>query len=563
MHLSRPAALSGLLLVASSLAGCPSLDEREVQLTGSLEAADAQVPLLPSTDGGGLSNPQGTPSCREGNCVAVGPIEPAPPGDLTGNATGSRDGGVSPLVDGGVCPGCSIDGTCVPANTPDPLDVCRICNPAVDATAWSANDGNVCDDGLFCTVDDTCQAQICSGAPRVCDDAVSCNGVSTCDETLDACSPATNECGANGFCDVTTAACVSTCLGCLVDGVCVQAGAERVGAPCFTCQPQVSTEAYSPAPGRACGAGPAACSGQDTCDALGSCQPNHSPPNTACGSPNANACDQADACDGSGNCNTRVSANGAQCNDGAFCSVGDRCLGGQCVATGGRDCGLNQACNEQADQCQCQGCQIGNTCFFDGDENPNNPCQVCDVARSRTAFSADVGRLCGAGATDCSAQDTCDARGVCNANDNADGASCSGVAGFCQGGQCASRQQFGTDCTLATQCLSGFCRTWFVDIDGDSHGNPAQQVRLCSGDPAQDTIRPDGSGLLIPALTANGQVFVGLGDDCCDAVGGAQVFPGKVSPVFGEQTACPDRPSRDFDCDGLVTCFNDNTEPCL
>jgi hypothetical protein len=283
-----------------------------------------------------------------------------------------------------------------------------------------------------------------------------------------------------------------------------------------------------------------------------------------CGSSASNACNQPDACDGAGNCQQRVSANGSACDDGAFCMVGDRCQGGQCLPTGTRDCGLNQSCNEQADQCQCQGCQVGGTCFFDGDTNPTNACQICDVDRSRTAFSPNVGARCGGAATECSAQDTCDNRGQCGANNREDGTTCSGQSGYCRTGQCLSRQQFGTECTLANQCLTGFCRTWFLDVDDDGHGG-TQQRTMCSPDPAMDTIRSDGAGLLIPIVTVNGQEFVALGDDCCDSTGfgGNLVFPGKVSPATIEQTACPNRPRRDFDCDGVETCFDGNPPPCL
>ncbi len=47
-------------------------------------------------------------------------------------------------------------------------------------------DGETCDDGLFCTVQDNCQAGICQGAERTCEDGDIC--------TLDACDEGLKEC---------------------------------------------------------------------------------------------------------------------------------------------------------------------------------------------------------------------------------------------------------------------------------------------------------------------------------------------------------------------------------
>jgi hypothetical protein len=547
-----------VILAAGCLTAC-QVDDRQVQLSGPVGEPDGLGAGASESDAGNTTAVVPGVDCSEATCISPG-LDTSRPGSNQAAA----DAGALGNASADTCPGCLIDGSCVAAAAQDLQNACLICDPARNPDAWSANDEAVCDDGSFCTVEDVCLAGACSGKPRECDDRVTCNGVSACDEEGDACSPATNECGANGFCDAASGDCVSTCTGCLVDDVCVAANAERPGDPCFTCQPAVSTTTYLPAAGKPCGAFPSECSGQDTCDVQGICRPNHLPANSPCGSSASNACNQPDACDGAGNCQQRVSANGAACDDGAFCMVGDRCQGGQCLPTGARDCGLNQSCNEQADQCQCQGCQVGGTCFFDGDTNPTNACQICDVDRSRTAFSPNTGARCGAVATECSAQDTCDNRGQCGANNREDGTTCSGQSGYCRTGQCLSRQQFGTECTLANQCLTGFCRTWFLDVDDDGHGG-TQQRTLCSPDPAMDTIRSDGAGLLIPIVTVNGQEFVALGDDCCDSTGfgGNLVFPGKVSPVTIEQTACPNRPRRDFDCDGVETCFDGNPPPCL
>jgi hypothetical protein len=379
-----------------------------------------------------------------------------------------------PLCDAGPsacdpnCSGCLIGGDCIGADTPNPENGCQLCDPARNAENWSDIDGLACDDGAFCTVDDACQAGVCSGGPRDCDDDVECNGVAQCDEAADACTPGENECGAERFCDVDTATCVSMCTGCVVSGTCVTSGAAEPGNPCRVCDPTRSTNTYSVTVGRSCGLGPATCSGQDTCGADGQCQPNHSPGGAPCGSAASGTCDQADSCDGNGACLPRLSPNGSTCNDGRFCTVGDECQGGVCTPTANRNCGAGVSCDETGDVCQCQGCSIGGTCVPAGTVNPTNPCQVCNPTRSTTAYVGNTGAACGSAATVCSGQDTCSDQGVCLPNHFNSQTTCGspgacGVANLCDGaGNCQPRSvDLNTDpanCgSCSHSCEAGAC----------------------------------------------------------------------------------------------------------
>jgi cysteine-rich repeat protein len=49
-----------------------------------------------------------------------------------------------------------------------------------------APNGTLCEDGQYCTVNDTCQAGACSGPPRDCNDQNSCT-TDSCDENVDQC----------------------------------------------------------------------------------------------------------------------------------------------------------------------------------------------------------------------------------------------------------------------------------------------------------------------------------------------------------------------------------------
>lgn len=74
---------------------------------------------------------------------------------------------------------------------------------------------------------------------------------------------------------------------------------------------------------------------------------------------------------------------------------------------------------------------ISGACLARGTVNPNNPCQICDPARSNAGFSPNGGALCGVGPTECSAQDTCSNQGVCIPNHVAAGTRCGGFSNTC------------------------------------------------------------------------------------------------------------------------------------
>lgn len=255
-----------------------------------------------------------------------------PPGSDAGQVEGCADalccdGESSSCIER--CPGCQIDGECLAAGQLSPVGPCQICDPSRDAQGWSSNDSSVCDDGLFCTVDDVCVGGSCSGSMRRCDDGVDCNGISQCDESADRCSEFANQCESGALCDAASGACVTTCAGCIVSGVCLEDGAEQPGNSCMTCDVSRSVTSYSPAIGKPCGAEATECSQQDTCDDSGVCQANHAQPGTGCGNSASTECDGADSCDGNGNCGANRAGNGSACDDGRFCTVSDACQGGR------------------------------------------------------------------------------------------------------------------------------------------------------------------------------------------------------------------------------------------
>jgi len=91
---------------------------------------------------------------------------------------------------------CSSDIECDDSNSCT-SDVCV--NPGtVDAycSNVAVEDGVVCDDGQFCTVNDVCISGLCSGTARDCSDGVACT-VDNCDEINNVCINTPN----NSYCD--------------------------------------------------------------------------------------------------------------------------------------------------------------------------------------------------------------------------------------------------------------------------------------------------------------------------------------------------------------------------
>jgi hypothetical protein len=451
----RPRGLSGWAIgTISWCAGCQlviDIERYEFSPGGGASGDDAGVPPTPQASGPGNFGAAGGPG--GGTTVALTDATSAPVPDAP-------------------CAGCRIDGACVAEGMRSASSDCEVCDPLRDALAWSNREGN-CDDGLFCTTGDRCEERRCTGLPRTCEDGIACNGISACDEASATCTPDINQCAMGQFCDIESGVCATTCDGCLIDDVCVPEDGERTGNPCLVCQPEQSTNAYTAAPGKACGASLGECSGVDTCDAAGVCQDNDLPAGSACGSSAGGICRGADACNGNGQCLPQFSADDTPCEDGSFCTSGDTCQTGDCTSSAASPCPPAQLCNETADLCQCAngGCFIGNSCVAPGALHPENPCLVCDPNRSASDFSAHVGAACGDGTrSQCTEPDTCDGAGVCQPNHIGAGTLCSfesdcSNAASCDGnGNCPFDPKpdgtvcdDGVFCNGADECVQGGC----------------------------------------------------------------------------------------------------------
>ena len=295
------------------------------------------------------------------------------------------------------CTGCVIDGSCFGAGQRNPANQCEVCAPMLDRSAWSANDGASCDDGLFCTTADVCAGTTCGGSARSCDDGVACNGSETCDEGADACAPGTSTCAGATLCSPSTDTCVTTCTGCVIGGGCYAPTTTNPTNACQACVPSSSTTAWSARTGAACDDG-LFCTVGEVCSAA-----------ATCGAGVARVCGDGVSCNGAETCNETT----------------DRCVAGTTT------CASGTVCDAAADTCRatCSGCVIAGVCHASGSTNPANQCQTCAPATTATAWSPRTGAACD-DALYCTTGETCSAVAACtggSARVCSDGVTCNGT----------------------------------------------------------------------------------------------------------------------------------------
>jgi hypothetical protein len=158
-----------------------------------------------------------------------------------------------------------------------------ICDLTVGCKQVTANEGQACDDGLFCTQPGTCTSGTCVAAPITC-------------------QPSPGPCLQNGICDEQLDRCIYL--------------PKPTNAPCDDGNP---------------------CRTGDSCDNRGICQQGSTLASDGPIECDRNACTAGDSCS-SGACVVGTTASGAtSCDDGNPCSTNDTCggtAGTSCVAGG-------------------------------------------------------------------------------------------------------------------------------------------------------------------------------------------------------------------------------------
>ncbi len=392
-----------------------------------------------------------------------------------------------------VTEGCLIDGACVAEGTSPDDTTCRVCDPAHPLEWTAVTDATPCDDGLFCSVDDTCSAGACQAGPaRDCSGvADSCNG-SVCIEDDDACRPVPLAnglaCETDGFACSTDTCTDGVCahtvtVGCLVDGACVSVGSFNPQNACQYCDAADRRAWTSVLDGTACEDG-AWCNLGDTClggaclggaardcsfqadgcnagacdddvnacvklalpdlvtacDDADACTPaSHCLEGACVGEdrlvcPDQGLCAGVGACDGlTGQCVYVSTATGTPCDDGLFCTVADACADGACEPGGARDC------SGAATECLSAACDEGGDACVTAPFPTGTPCGADASCVDGVAFSPDA----------------CDGQGACA---KPEGVPCAPYAACADASACATTCATDDDCADEAVCADEACR---------------------------------------------------------------------------------------------------------
>ena len=237
------------------------------------------------------------------------------------------EGGSGPGTGGGPTSLCTTDCSAIAA----PACYKGICNETTAKCEIVPDDGAPCDDGMFCSVGETCSGGVCGGgSSNPCSDIPSdgCSGA-VCDEGQDKCLvqtlPDGTSCLVEDLCTVN-----ATCK----FGVCSGPKKDCSFAPppdeCHLMQCSPATGKCEPIPGNngaACTSQSDLCTIKNVCS-NGMCQGGQ-PKCTSFGDLcSAGVCDAA-----TGDCSTEMipGSDGAMCDDGNACTDADACAAGVCV----------------------------------------------------------------------------------------------------------------------------------------------------------------------------------------------------------------------------------------
>lgn len=348
--------------------------------------------------------------------------------------------------------------------------------------AGASKEGLDCDaDGSVCTVADKCKGGVCiAGVKKNCDDNSPCTD-DQCHQdkgcqniaNVAACNADDNACTEGDQCKDGT---------CLVgkDKVCD----DKNGCTSDSCSVKTGLCDYDGVPheGAACDADGSECTENDAC-AGGKCTPGKPK-----GCVDSNPCTD-DSCIKGGGC---VFVNNSDpCDDGQKCTVGDKCVGGKCIAGNGKACDDKNGCT--ADSCDAQ----TGKCSYNGAAFEGTPCDadssVCTQADKCVSGKCTPGTLmkCSDGnpctGDSCSPQTGC----VHPANNEKcdDGDACT-INDVCVDEKCVAKPK---SCDDGNACTTDSCdKIKGCDHAADKNLTLCAPGKVCKGDTCTATVCGDG-----------------------------------------------------------------------
>lgn len=213
-------------------------------IEGSIHAASATHPT------------ESCLSCQPGRSSTT--WSPVVNGSLCGNALVCNDG---------VCgTGCYIEGVAHDPGASNPANPCEACAPSVSTDAWAQKP-----DGTACASSKICRSGTCASACFIeeashTDGAINtANRCQTCDAAVSNFSWTNRALGTTCDTDKVCNASNACVVGCFIEGSVHAPGALNPTNRCGSCQPDVSTTAWTPRPlGTSCGTG-GICSPSNLC----------------------------------------------------------------------------------------------------------------------------------------------------------------------------------------------------------------------------------------------------------------------------------------------------------
>jgi hypothetical protein len=444
--------------------------------------------------------------------------------------------------------GCLIDGACVADGELSPLDPCQRCDQGAP-TAWSpVADGVTCDDGLFCTVGDACQAGACApSGPRSCTGGDVC-AEAVCDDEADACVLAPKPDGTD--CPVDDNPCT--------DDVCTAGVCAHVNK-----------------------LDGSACADDDLCTVGDTCQAGVCAPGAPLSCDEATGCTEAGVCDPqTGQCVSAAKPDGTPCDDDELWCTDDRCQDGACAHS------------------LAEGCLISGVCYEQWAEKPGAPCRICDEAtpdqwsnkldgttcddENPCSFgdSCHSGTCSGSGAVSCDAPPPCHAAlgcdpatGECGYEAYPDGITCaddglSCTNDECQAGSCV--HVIVNACVIDEACVaagkvSADSPCMYCDALNPSGWSPRLDGTFCDDeDPCTDQdVCAEGlcqPGAPLDCAHMEGPCAAGV----CDAdAGGCVALQAEEGSLCGAALACEDGALMLPDlCDADGACVHGGEQPC-